>query len=121
MSKPAFTEGPWRTDEDCGHESVSGPDGAMVADCSIFVSPKFGERRTQTNRANARLIAAAPDMVEALTKLEAALRKDSRDKTVLSDTVEYHLDGQVMYQAINCARAALAKALGESSQATNGA
>lgn len=45
---------------------------------------------------------------EALTGLEAALRKDSRDKAILPDTVEYHLDGQTMYQAINAARAALA-------------
>lgn len=47
---------------------------------------------------------------EALSDLEAALRRDSRNKTVLSDTVEYHLDGQSMYQAINRARAALAQA-----------
>ncbi len=45
---------------------------------------------------------------EVLAALEAALRKDSRGKTVFADTVEYHLDGQAMYQAINLARAALA-------------
>lgn len=64
MSKPAFTPGPWQTDAECGDESVLGPDGAMVADCAIF-----GMRVNRTehiNRANARLIAAAPDMYEAL-------------------------------------------------------
>jgi hypothetical protein len=52
------------------------------------------------------------DMLAALKGIEAALRKDSRDKTVLRDTVEYHLDGQAMYGAINAAREAIAKAEG---------
>ena len=54
---------------------------------------------------------------EALIALEAALRKDSRDKAIMADTVEYHLDGQAMYVAINKARAALAAPEGEK---TNG-
>ena len=52
------------------------------------------------------------DMLAALEFLEAGLRTDSRGKTVLSNTVEYHLDGQAMYIAINKARAAIAKARG---------
>ena len=55
---------------------------------------------------------AAADMLAALEFLEAGLRTDSRGKTVLSNTVEYHLDGQAMYIAINKARAAIAKARG---------
>jgi len=61
-----------------------------------------------------RLQHRAKDMLEALTLLEAALRKDSRDKSILSDTVEYHLDGQTMGYAINKVRAAIAKAEGRS-------
>jgi len=60
-------------------------------------------------RANARLIAAAPDLLEALQAIENALHKDSRDKSIVGDGVEYHLDGQTMYFALNAARAALAK------------
>lgn len=110
MSKPAFTEGPWRTDEDCGHESVSGPDGAMVADCSIFVSPKFGERRTQTNRANARLIAAVPDMVEALQTARAFVVAELEQRGDCDKN--YLISAAATLAAID---AALAKALGESS------
>jgi hypothetical protein len=53
------------------------------------------------------------ELVEALEKIEAALRKDSRDKSIIGDAVEYHLDGQTMGYAINTARAALSKAKGE--------
>lgn len=52
-------------------------------------------------------------LVEALEKIEVALRTDSRGKSILADTVEYHLDGQAMYHAINAARAALRLARGE--------
>src|SRR5262249_32316616 len=53
------------------------------------------------------LIAAAPAMLEALQVLERALREDSRRKSILADTVEYHIDGQTMYLAINKAREAI--------------
>lgn len=49
------------------------------------------------SRANAALIAAAPDMYEALKEIETAL-----------------LDGQAMYVALNRVRAAIAKAEGRS-------
>ena len=76
MSKPAFTPGPWQTDAECGDESVLGPDGAMVADCAIF-----GMRVNRTehiNRANARLIAAAPDMYEALLAAKVVIEMMER-------------------------------------------
>jgi hypothetical protein len=47
------------------------------------------------------------ELSAALGEIESALRKDSREKTITGDTVEYHLDGQTMYRAINRARAAL--------------
>lgn len=50
------------------------------------------------------------DLLGALVKIEAALRVDAREKSILADTVEYHLDGQVMYMAINAARDAIARA-----------
>ena len=60
--------------------------------------------------ANALLGAAARDLLEALEIVEAALRKDSRQKSIVGDEVEYHLDGNTMYHAINTARAAIARA-----------
>ena len=63
MSK--YTPGPWRTDPDLGHEQVLGPDGIIVADCSIFAMVKNGST-PERNRANARLIAAAPELLELL-------------------------------------------------------
>lgn len=56
---------------------------------------------------------AAPEMLEALEALEAALREDSRNKDILGDEVEYHLDGQTMGWAIEKVRAAIRKAKGE--------
>lgn len=54
----------------------------------------------------------------ALEALEAALRKDSRDKSITGDTVEYHLDGQAMFHAINKARAALKAFRGDTIDST---
>ena len=74
MSEHAQTTGPWRTDPEFDHELVLGPDGIAVADCSIF-SPLEGGRITTPERsqANARLIAAAPDMLKALKSALARL------------------------------------------------
>jgi hypothetical protein len=62
----AHTPGPWTTDPEVGNEGVLGADGALVADCSIFLNPEFGKRTSKINRANAHLIAAAPDLLAAL-------------------------------------------------------
>lgn len=54
------TPGPWKQYqwEDKTYASVRGPDGRCVADC--------GSRSDQIAQANARLIAAAPDLLAAL-------------------------------------------------------
>lgn len=54
-----------------------------------------------------RLTAELAEARRVIAGLEEALRKDSRQHSILSDTVEYHLDGQTMYHAINRARAFL--------------
>ena len=46
--------------------------------------------------ANATLWAASPDMLVALEKVEAALRQDTRQKSIIGDEVEYHLDGETI-------------------------
>lgn len=65
MAQEKHTPGPWVTDAECGNESVLGPDGFMVADCAIF-SMRKGAPTEERNRANARLIAAAPELYREL-------------------------------------------------------
>ena len=60
----APTTGPYTTDPDFLHEVVLGADGVMVADCQIL------PRDDNTNRANARLLAASWAMLEALENIE---------------------------------------------------
>lgn len=72
------TERPWTTDPETEHEGVLGPDGVLVADCSIFVNPSFGHRSQASNRANAELIVTAvnsydPALQDKLTKAVKAL------------------------------------------------
>ena len=65
MSKPKHTPGPWRVTlpDEC---IVTNDDGHEVADCSAWY-----EGFPETCAANARLIAAAPDMLAALKKIIA--------------------------------------------------
>lgn len=105
------TAGPW----------IVGPFGQVWAASDIsLVDGKWRENVPEprivaslTDPADGPLVAAAHDLYEALAAVEAALRKDSRGQTIVGDGVEYHLDGQTMYRAINKARGALAKARGE--------
>jgi hypothetical protein len=77
--------------------------------CTCLYSLDCAAHPSENLRAEvARLSALAEQMAGALERVEAALRVDSRQKSILSDTVEYHLDGQTMYQAITAARAARA-------------
>ena len=69
-------------------------------------------------KANAAFVVRAcnsyHEMVDALRRIERALLSDPSDggpqKHVGRDDVIYRLDGQLMYVALNAARAALAKA-----------
>lgn len=66
------TPGPWRTDPECGDQSVLGPDGYMVADCAIF-SLRKGAPSGERCASNARLIAAAPGMLAKLNDIAGGL------------------------------------------------
>ncbi len=67
-TKSAHTPGPWRVDESCGNESVRAKNGRLVADCCIV----GGGASVAKNIANARLIAAAPDLLFALEMIRDA-------------------------------------------------
>ncbi|WP_135470547.1 hypothetical protein [Crenalkalicoccus roseus] len=87
----APTPGPWRLDPD-DPTAVLGPNGLYVAECAFF----FGAEPEETEAcANARLIAAAPDLLATLRGLVAAVEA-----------------GAVAAPALAEARAALARAGG---------
>jgi hypothetical protein len=64
-SPPQHTGGPWHTDPETEHQSVLGQDGFMVADCAIFSLSDDAPTEAKC-QANARLVAAAPDLLAAL-------------------------------------------------------
>lgn len=104
MSEKKFTPGPWRI---FGANRYECP-GIDAESTSIIV---FGRRFDQNQncgvqgntleecQANARLIAAAPELLEALKR--AVEWMEAPDESAFSD------------QDLNAARAAIAKALGE--------
>lgn len=96
MSKPKFTPGPWRTD--CrligGQIRIT-----QVPNANMTVAQVNGRQGEQ--EANARLIAAAPELLEALERLML-----SRDASWTG--------GHDWEEALDEAAAALAKARGES-------
>ena len=66
-----YSPAPWLVDSETG-ASVIGGDDFMVADCGIFSLRKGGPDEKRC-RANAALVAAAPDLHEALKKVKIEL------------------------------------------------
>lgn len=71
--KTSYTPGPWRQDNNQNGAGVSRPvvkaKGRLVADCA----PNSKLRGFAECEANARLIAAAPEMLEALEAISYAI------------------------------------------------
>lgn len=100
MSAPAFTPGPWQY-----LRSPSGPIRVGPShNCTVAVAP-FPP--TGDQEANACLIAAAPDLYEALDRINVAACYASEEDTDAREAVLLHI-GEL-------ARAALAKAQGAQS------
>jgi len=102
MSETKWTPGPWKVNK---YGSIgAGPLGHMPV--VGYVEPFYGEdKRDGDSSANASLIAAAPELYEALTNLTrfcAAYRAIREDKS------------EHLARVISAARAAIAKARGES-------
>jgi len=115
MSKFSGTPGPWEVKNDItvfsalGADSGDGinahsTDGWQIADCSegfTFVDGGGVELGYDIKRANAKLISAAPDLLEALTGMMQVYGG------VKWDTISVEIELQ------DLARAAIAKARGE--------
>ena len=84
------TPGPWRVLEP---DQVRGQEGEFVANCECH------RGRLATDRANARLIAAAPDLLEALGWMVETFNAKE-------------IDPMAAFATIEKARAAIAKAKG---------
>ena len=98
MSAPAFTPGPWQY-----LRSPSGPIRVGPShNCTVAVAP-FPP--TGDQEANARLIAAAPELFDALNALVNAVSPDDNDKSC----------EPYFRPALKAARTALAKAQGAQS------
>jgi hypothetical protein len=92
--------GPWRTDKRAHDDEtvvVLGDDGWLLIDIPATLGSETGKARRE---ANAHLIAAAPDLLEALEKIVTCCRVDRE----LSPDVEFWLPK---------AEAAIRKAKGE--------
>jgi hypothetical protein len=106
-NKTQHTPGPWIAHT--AHESLRVPD-SVNAECGLHVCDvaSYGAAPSQRH-ANAHLIAAAPDLLEALNYIEAVCRAKAgaRNGTVdLADLREF----------ASIARAAIAKAEGGAEQ-----
>lgn len=102
----AHTPGPWKIDRYHPSRSpfgISRDTGDAMQNKSVINSGGFARKATDEAEANARLIAAAPDLLEALTLLHNNLA----EYQVLNKLGGYDNHDMKM------ARAAIAKATGE--------
>jgi len=81
MSKVAHTPGPWTvTDNNWEVSSVYGPDDCLIAEVQIHpsVTEENQHELEPVKEANARLIAAAPELLSALKMAQVWLDADGR-------------------------------------------
>lgn len=100
MSDFKGTPGPWQVATQNGARIWNGDSDIFVADCK-----KSGSIRLEEIKANAQLISAAPELLEALDELERYADGFSVSAVYLNEEIE----GQ---RLLKNARAAIAKALG---------
>ena len=100
----SHTPGPWTQDE---YGSVKTPSGETL----LVEGVALAGRSTEETRANARLIAAAPDLLAALKLAFQALDAIGDEMTVGE---RYTNAGQYLIDSLNPARDAIKKAEGQS-------
>ena len=99
------TQGPWEVETKGSRHFIDGPDELTVA----YVD-RSGVRERQIYEANARLIAAAPELLAALAKIEVDFTALLCERILDSTLPEFYM----VRDARNAARAAIAKATGQS-------
>lgn len=75
-TKASHTPGPWHTATAARLDNVGGRDVAVVDQANYIIAEAFeivGHGEHRSAEANARLIAAAPDLLEAATKVNNIL------------------------------------------------
>lgn len=106
----AHTPGPWRWDR-----GIVPPDGPeryadIYVDSGDTIIAHFNDLVPE-GLANARLIAAAPELLALAQSLQRWLMKDAGPSHISDDDMRvYHLDGGVLANLLDEARAAIAKA-----------
>jgi hypothetical protein len=108
-----YTPGPWSVDTRYGPCNVSAPAGRSICStggCSDNFSDP--EKRTAENEANARLVAAAPDLLEAWQEYFAAREKLAKLERNCDTTKRFDEALYARERAENKARIAIANATG---------
>ena len=98
MSENKWTPGPWQLTDLGDYGDFDGLSRVILGDDMRFAAVHAGGPNHEENDANARLIAAAPDMAEALRRIEEGCSFP---------------EDNVQRACRDVARAALAKARGE--------
>ena len=114
----SHTKGPWEASDRGDYDDFDGDSRVVLGD-DIRVAVVH-DRGTQEAEANARLIAAAPDMLEALEAMEVAYEAENNEAEFFKDYDEdpflrAHEMERYQNHAKHLARAAIAKAKGEQS------
>lgn len=117
MSKP--TPGPWEIAPYNGIEIkfIVDKEDNLVADCWPYIDPYYRnandrryKNRKEPNEADARLIAAAPDLLEALQEIAQMTPKLVMNNNALMSAP---MDEKYNYNTVFTAIAAIKKATGE--------
>jgi hypothetical protein len=111
MSAPKFTPGPWVADMSGECANVRHPDGGLIAQAA-FLRGRMGwagRRSADEVGANVRLMAAAPELLEALSAINDCISySDTMQRWVL-------LGNERTRPALALVRAAIARAEGRTS------
>lgn len=104
-SKSKHTPGPWMVREAADFLQIAPPDNSEpICEMGLYPAPDWPKDEAAELMANARLIAAAPDMYEALEDLISSLEITWRNGFAAVEDVQKELE---------FARTAISKAKGE--------
>lgn len=114
------TPGPWTTDEkdhDAPYQSIRIRSAMHHTVCTVWIDDAPVHEFNAEQRTNARLIAAAPDLLEALQGIIEAEHSEGRGGSGFSLRTPTREHQQRVYQAWQKAHEAYAKATGEAALA----